>query len=370
MYMPTLPSTFNSLVGKTVKIETEEPQNLIELLGGLLGVTDYKTNKAAFWFLDTIALQVLRYKNCLDDHYRSVLISWLAGEMKLIRDEKLSREDFFKKMKIFFLYVAENISSGNQLLHWELIVNKCPKFISTNFTIDESLMNGTEYSITNKSSNEKLVSENNAALELKPSLIAKTSRDSENSNKSLQPKSSKNFQTPINIDNSQIDSFIDTNVVVESSNLTHLNTALDAIIGATYNMYANELRYALIYAVFVTPIQIQICHMPHCFRTPRQIKVAGPEGSFDIQLRERLEKIVYESTIDNGKKHKGKKTTNSTKKERGVKEDLNIKVPATSPSSLIDEEILVNNCQCILPLIEAKEAAQIHEMHAENMKQG
>lgn len=95
-------------------------------------------------------------------------------------DEKLSREDFFKKIKIFFLYVAENISSGNQLLHWELIMNKCPKFISTNFTIDESLMNGTEYSITNKSSNEKLVSENNAALELKPSLIAETSRDSEN----------------------------------------------------------------------------------------------------------------------------------------------------------------------------------------------
>jgi len=50
-----------------------------------LGVKDYKTNKAAFWFLDIIALQVLRYKNCLDDHYRSVLISWLAGEMKLIR---------------------------------------------------------------------------------------------------------------------------------------------------------------------------------------------------------------------------------------------------------------------------------------------
>jgi len=50
-----------------------------------LGVKDYKTNKAAFWFLDIIALQVLRYKNYLDDHYRSVLISWLAGEMKLIR---------------------------------------------------------------------------------------------------------------------------------------------------------------------------------------------------------------------------------------------------------------------------------------------
>lgn len=57
-------------------------------LGDLLGVTDYETNKAAFWFLDTIALQVLRYRDNLDDHYRSVLISWLAGEMKLIRGIK------------------------------------------------------------------------------------------------------------------------------------------------------------------------------------------------------------------------------------------------------------------------------------------
>lgn len=30
MYMPTLPSTFNSLVEKTVKIETEKPQYVIE----------------------------------------------------------------------------------------------------------------------------------------------------------------------------------------------------------------------------------------------------------------------------------------------------------------------------------------------------
>jgi len=117
-YLPTLPSTFKSLVEKTVEIETEEPRRLIELvklrtrhallpifsilklysskyfplprrlLGDLLGITDYEINKAAFWFLDALALQVLRYKNCLDDHGRSVLIGWLAGEMMLIRGAK------------------------------------------------------------------------------------------------------------------------------------------------------------------------------------------------------------------------------------------------------------------------------------------
>lgn len=347
MYMPTLPSTFNSLVGKMVKIETEEPQDLIELLGDLLGVTDYETNKAAFWFLDTIALQLLHYKNSLDDQHRSVLISWLAGEMKLIRDKKLSREDFFKEMRIFFLYIAETISSGDQLLHWELIVDKCPKNISTN----------SISSVTNKSSNEKLVSEYSMAQEITRSLIMEKSRDSEN--RSLQRKSSKELQTSLSIENSQIDTFIDA--AVESSNLTHLNIALDTIIEATYNMYANELRYALIHAVFVTPIQLQIYHMPHTLRIPRQIKVADPKEWFDIQLRKRLEKAAYESTIP------GKKTTTNVKREREVTEDLNIEVPPTPPHSLSDEEILANNRRFILPLIEAKEAAQIYEMHAKNM---
>ncbi|XP_072759911.1 uncharacterized protein [Anoplolepis gracilipes] len=278
--------------------------------------------------------------------------------MKLIRDKKLSREDFFNEMSIFFLYVAENISSDNQVLHWELTVDKCNK--STNF--DESLMNRTE-SVTNKSSNEKLMSEDNAAQGIKSSLITEKLRDSEN-NKNLQQKLSEKSQTLLRIENSQIDTSIDADVI-ESSNLIQFN-ALDAIIEATYNMYANELRYALIYAVFVTPIQLEIYHMPHTLRKPRQIKVADPGGSFDIQLRKRLEKAVYESTLDNSKP--GKKTTTNIKKEREVMEDLNMTVPPTPPSSLTEEEILANNRRYILPLIEAKEAAQIYEMHAESMK--
>jgi hypothetical protein len=118
VHLPTLPSAFKSLVDKTVEIETEEPRCVIELvklrtrhvflanfsilklytskyfplprrlLGDLLGIKDYEINKAAFWFLDALALQVLRYNNHLDDHGRSALISWLAGEMMLIRGAK------------------------------------------------------------------------------------------------------------------------------------------------------------------------------------------------------------------------------------------------------------------------------------------
>lgn len=85
-------------------------------------------------------------------------------------DKKLSREDFFKEMRIYFLFVAETIFSGDQLLHWELIVDKCPKNVSTNSTS----------SVSNKSFNEKLGSEYSTVEEIKRSLIMKKSRDSEN----------------------------------------------------------------------------------------------------------------------------------------------------------------------------------------------
>lgn len=68
----------------------------------------------------------------------------------------------------------------------------------------------------------------------------------------------------------------------------------DFLFALFLNRYANELRYALIHAVFVTPIQLQIYHMPHTLRVPRQIKVADPKGSFDVQLCKGLEKAAHE----------------------------------------------------------------------------
>ncbi|XP_039314327.1 uncharacterized protein LOC105206664 isoform X2 [Solenopsis invicta] len=309
MYMPTLPNAFNSLVGKTVRIETEKPQYIIELLGDLLGVEDYKTNKAAFWFLDAIALQVLRYKNCLDDHYRSVLISWLAGEMKLIRDRKLLREDFFKEMRILFLCVTEKLSSNDRLLHWD----EYSKIMSQNPSTDASANNEAEYLITNKLSEKELITKDDKYMsqENKFFFLERELKDHNSSNSAinnLQERSSMNVKTSENL---RTDVFANSNTAIGTFNLTNPSDVLDIIVEATYNMYANELRYALIYAVFAQPIQVQIFHMPHTVRLPRQIKLADPGGTFDLQLRERLEKIAESQRI-NGEKVKGKRKENDS----------------------------------------------------------
>lgn len=114
-FLPALPPTFSSLLGTPIGIQTDQPREVIKLerdepienplrqqnpqvheifsfrrlLGNLLGVTDYATNMPAFWFLDTLALHVLRYKQDLDEYYIGVLISWLAGEIRLLRGNKL-----------------------------------------------------------------------------------------------------------------------------------------------------------------------------------------------------------------------------------------------------------------------------------------
>ncbi|XP_011702824.1 PREDICTED: uncharacterized protein LOC105458909 isoform X2 [Wasmannia auropunctata] len=370
IYIPTLPSTFNNLVEKTVKIETEKPRDVIELLGDLLGVKDYKTNKAAFWFLDIIALQVIRYKNCLDDHYRSVLISWLAGEMKLIRDKKLLRKDFFKEMRLLFLYAAEKLSSGERLPHWELLMDAYSEItkLSQNTITNASVNSKAECLITNKSSEMELIAENDEHMsqENKLSFIRRDLKNHNNENSvtnDLQEETLKDFKTPLTTKYSQTDTFIDA---IGSSSLINPSDVLDAIVEATYNMYANELRYALIYAVFVKPIQIQIFHIPSdAFRIPRQIKLADPRGPFHLQLRERLEKVASES-INNDKKFKGKKTADNTR-EKEIINDLDIEIPPTPRSSLNEEETLANYRRFILPLIESNEAMQIFEMHAGNM---
>ncbi|EGI58725.1 hypothetical protein G5I_13189, partial [Acromyrmex echinatior] len=125
------------------------------------------------------------------------------------------------------------------------------------------------------------------------------------------------------------------------------------------NRYANELRYDLIYAVFVKPIQMQMFLMPN--QVQRQIKLAHSRGSFDVKLRERLEEVARESIIKNGKKR-----TNDTRKNPMIED---FEIPPTPLASLNEEEILANNsCRFILPLIEAKEAAQIFEiLHGRSM---
>ncbi|KYN19777.1 hypothetical protein ALC57_07822 [Trachymyrmex cornetzi] len=117
IYMPTLPSTFNSLVKKTVKLKTDEPRCVIELVGDLLGVKDYGISKAAFWFLDIVAFQVLRYKNCLDDHYRSILISWYNNGNRYVNELRYAVFVNPIQMQMFLMPYAYQIQHQIKLAH-------------------------------------------------------------------------------------------------------------------------------------------------------------------------------------------------------------------------------------------------------------
>ena len=118
------------------------------LLGECLGILDYKNNIAAFWFLDTLALQVLKYSNNFDGQSRSIFVSWLAGEFKVIQgklfysynlfhnleynheiciiivEKNPSREDFFSEINELFCNTAVKLVSGEPLLHWEKMFPK------------------------------------------------------------------------------------------------------------------------------------------------------------------------------------------------------------------------------------------------------
>lgn len=61
------------------------------------------------------------------------------------------------------------------------------------------------------------------------------------------------------------------------------------------NRYANELRYALVYAVFVEPIEIQTYNLPFAIRTPRPVKFTTSRMiPFNIELQKSLRKHEIE----------------------------------------------------------------------------
>ncbi|KZC14968.1 hypothetical protein WN55_07816, partial [Dufourea novaeangliae] len=280
-FLRTIPPKFKSLRGSTIRIEAEEPAELIESLGNVLGVTDYKTNMASFWFLDTLALHVHRQKKTLDHYYLSVLISWLAGEMTLIRDKKHSREEFFRELKHMFLLASNKIAEENRLPYWDEIE---------------------------------------------------------------EPRNNENKEASPNDGNGGVDVFF--------SSLDPL-FVLDIVIRSTYDMYANELRYYLVYAVFVEPIEVQSYQLPFNLRTPRPVKLGESESMpFNMRLYQKFSAM----RPTEGSKKMAKKTKGKGKKT-GRHE-----VPETPIHSPTDEENLANKRQFILPLIEANEAVQMFEM--------
>ncbi|XP_031365737.1 uncharacterized protein LOC116185473 isoform X1 [Apis dorsata] len=236
---------------------------------------------ASFWFLDTLAFYMLRYKEELDEYYMAVLISWLAGEIKLLRDKKCTRKEFFQEMKNIFIIVGNKISQQNRIPYWDEMYEM------------------------------KEETEENESM------------------KSLQEFTSQGDMKFL----SNIDPVLVLNIIIDT----------------TYDMYANELRYALVYAVFVEPIEVQTYNLPFSIRSPRLMKPAEYRITpFNIQLQKLLRK--------NDLLQKLKKVD---KKKAKIHE-----VPPTPPPSLDDEMQLKCNRLFILPLIEAKEASYYFEANA------
>ncbi|XP_046143194.1 uncharacterized protein LOC114875146 [Osmia bicornis bicornis] len=249
---------------------------------------------ASFWFLNMLALQLLYHHKDLDEHHLGVLISWLIGEITLLRERHHSREEFFKEMREIFMAAAEEVSNQDRLLYWDEIMYESDA--------EEETEEEKEYTKQNAGKSEQTLK-------------------------------------------SQFSSFLQE-TPKHSSKIDPL-FALEKVIESTYNMYANELRYSLVYAVFVEPIEVQTYNLPFVFRPPRPVKLTDKTMSFNMQLRESVKKIkaIEKARMTTGKR-KGKATDN---------------VPATPPPSLSDEKILITKRLFILPLIDAKEALKVFE---------
>lgn len=56
--------------------------------------------------------------------------------------------------------------------------------------------------------------------------------------------------------------------------------------------YAGEVRYALVYTVFVEPIEIQVHNLPFSIRKPRPVRLAASNtGHLYLRLRKALQKV-------------------------------------------------------------------------------
>ncbi|KAF7383710.1 hypothetical protein HZH68_014467 [Vespula germanica] len=301
-YMSTLPDFFNDTIGKSLKIENFKPQDMIEALGDFLGIVDYNTNLASFWFLDILALQILRNNDVFDDYSRAIFISWLVGEMQLIRDNKFPREKFFEEMEVLFAATARKIVQGEEIPHWNLI------------TFGDAEMKSEMEEEERKLSQEHDLS---ALQNLKSKMQTPTDKRSKEEMKSTE-------------------------------------TLLDAIIRSTYDMYAGEVRYALVYTVFVEPIEIQVHNLPFSIRKPRPVKLAASNtGHLYLQLQKALQKV----------KGKDNKIVKSKTKTQQLDKRLDAEYPLQPVNSLTDEDFIMTKRSFILPLIESNEAADTFDFY-------
>lgn len=89
---------------------------------------------------------------------------YLLEIQNIFTDKQLLRENFFKEMRILFLYVAKKLSDGDPLPHWELLMDAYSEIMAQNSTSDWST-DKTEYLSTNKSSEKELMAEDEYAFQ-------------------------------------------------------------------------------------------------------------------------------------------------------------------------------------------------------------
>ncbi|XP_033220215.1 uncharacterized protein LOC117174896 isoform X2 [Belonocnema kinseyi] len=308
--MPTLPDCFKSLINRPIELENEEPLRVIEILGENLGISDYKSNIAAFWFLDTLALQVLKYCINFDGQNRSIFVSWLAGAMKIIQEKNPSREDFFSEMNELFCSTAVKLVSSEPLLHWEILF---PKKNQEN--ADEGIEEILKQRNTKKTTRRRKEFNAQKEVRIDPEV----------------PKEAEEIQDKNSPDILRTDPY----------------DVLNSIVKSTFEMYGSISRYALIQAAFVDPVEIHSYVLPYNLKEPRKIK----QSEFDNNIHTAIE------TNLNGSKTKGTKEKTKSGKS-GKKKNLDV-ILSPPPPSMIDEEILLRKREYILPLIESYDAQEI-----------
>ncbi|XP_012287478.1 uncharacterized protein LOC105703564 [Orussus abietinus] len=332
IYLDSLPDSLKNLTGIKVKIQNEETQHMIEFLGNLLGIFDYKTNMISFWFLDTIALQVLQTKEQLTDHYRGILISWLVGEMNYIREKRCSREEFFHNMEDVFLQMEQRLLAGKPLFYWEEIMPE-NKMDEMNETIHRS-----SSVLKNPKRRVNLKDENNKHGE---DSIFKLTSNSRRENMSK----GEGLEDIIQLSKEEI--------------TIDVHNVLDTLISATYDMYGNEFRYDLIQTVIVEPVEVHTYRIPYTFRKPRPVKITEIGETLQLSIHQTLSQLHTESQENKVKKPKTNKGKTASKKQVKKNSIMEIVPP---PPSLTDEELLRKKREYILPLMDAKEASDVLKM--------
>ncbi|XP_043268860.1 uncharacterized protein [Venturia canescens] len=174
--------------------------------------------------------------------------------MQLIREKELSHDAFWRDMRKIFDKCSKKFTSGQPLLHWDLILH------DDNF--DEIIM-------------EEEMKDLPKGPETSQGNIIRSRADSKLREKRTwnQNRSRQSMKSLIK---SKTDKLVNEN---SDENSNQKPEIFDVVKEATYNMYGDRFHYTLIVMTFVEPIPLIDYKLPNEFQVPRPIKMFDPETS-------------------------------------------------------------------------------------------